>query len=56
MKDYVILMTLSPVDFAGAGKLKAIKNGDYEVLDFGDSNWVDNPPHTGKETKKLSIG
>ncbi len=24
MKDYVILMTLSPVDFAVAGKLKAI--------------------------------
>ena len=29
---------------------KAIKNGDYEVLDFGDSSLVKfNPPHTGKE-------
>ena len=32
---------------------KAIKNGGYEVLDFGDSNWVDNPPHTGKEKTTL---
>ena len=32
---------------------ESIKNGDYEVLDFGDSSWVNNPPHTGREKTKL---
>lgn len=33
---------------------KAIKNGDYEVLDFGDSSLVkSNPPYTGKEKTDL---
>ncbi len=32
---------------------EAIKNGDYEVLDFGDSSWVHNPPKTGREKTKL---
>ena len=32
---------------------EAIKNGDYEVADFGDSNWKHNPPHTGKEKTAL---
>jgi hypothetical protein len=32
---------------------EAIKNGDYEVLDFGDSNCDDNPPHTGKVKRTL---
>ena len=33
---------------------EAIKNGDYEVLDFGDSSLVkSNPPHTGKEKTTL---
>lgn len=32
---------------------EAIKNGDYEVLDFGDSHWVNNPPKTGREKTKL---
>jgi len=33
---------------------KSIKNGDYEVLDFGDSKWEHNPPHTGREKTELS--
>lgn len=32
---------------------EAIKNGDYEVVDFGDSNWVHNPPKTGRTKTKL---
>ena len=32
---------------------EAIKNGDYEVADFGDSNRVDNPPYTGQEKTML---
>jgi hypothetical protein len=32
---------------------ESIKNGDYEVLDFGDSNWKHNPPHSGKEKTEL---
>ena len=33
---------------------EAIKNGDYEVVDFGDSSLVkSNPPHTGKEKTTL---
>ena len=32
---------------------EAIKNGDYEVLEFGDSNRKHNPPHTGKEKIQL---
>ena len=32
---------------------EAIKNGDYEVADFGDSNRKHNPPHTGKEKTTL---
>jgi hypothetical protein len=34
---------------------KAIKNGDYEVLDFGDGTELrkSNPPHTGKEKTTL---
>jgi hypothetical protein len=32
---------------------EAIKNGDYEVLEFGDSNRKHNPPHTGKEKTQL---
>lgn len=27
---------------------EALKNGNYEVADFGDSHWVDNPPHSGR--------
>ena len=30
-----------------------IKNGDYEVLDFDDESWIDNPPHSGKEKTTL---
>ena len=32
---------------------EAIKNGDYEVVDFGDSNRKHNPPHTGREKTTL---
>ena len=32
---------------------EAIKNGDYEVADFGDSNREHNPPHSGKEKTTL---
>ena len=32
---------------------EAIKNGDYEVADFGDSNRVDNHPHSDKEKTML---
>ena len=33
---------------------EAIKNGDYEVVDFGDSSLVkSNTPHTGKEKTTL---
>lgn len=35
--------------------LENIKNGDYDVVDFGDSSLVkSNPPHTGKE--KIELG
>jgi hypothetical protein len=30
-----------------------IKNGDYEVADFGDSNLVGTPPNTGKTKTTL---
>ena len=46
----------TPIFDIVSGLLKmneAIKNGDYEVLDFGDSSWVNNPPHTGREKTKL---
>ena len=32
---------------------EAIKNGNYEVADFGDSNRKHNPPHSGKEKTAL---
>ena len=32
---------------------EAIKNGDYEVLEFGDSNRKHNPPHSGQEKTQL---
>jgi len=32
---------------------ESIKNGDYEVVDFGDSNRKHNPPHTGREKTTL---
>jgi hypothetical protein len=32
---------------------ESIKNGDYEVVDFGDSNRKHNPPHSGKEKTTL---
>ena len=32
---------------------ESIKNGDYEVLDFGDLRWKHNPPHSGKEKVTL---
>ena len=32
---------------------EVIKNGDYEVADFGDSNRKHNPPHSGKEKTAL---
>lgn len=32
---------------------EAIKNGDYEVVEFDDSSWAHNPPKTGKEKTKL---
>ena len=32
---------------------EAIKNGDYEVADFGDSNRKHNPPNTGQEKTTL---
>jgi hypothetical protein len=34
---------------------EAIKNGDYEVLEFGDGTELrkSNPPHTGKEKTTL---
>jgi hypothetical protein len=34
---------------------EAIKNGDYEVLDFGDGTELrkSNPPHSGKEKTTL---
>jgi hypothetical protein len=30
-----------------------IKKGNYEVVDFGDSTLVDNPPNTGKPKTSL---
>jgi hypothetical protein len=34
--------------------LENIKNGDYDVVDFGDSSLVkSNPPDTGKEKTEL---
>ena len=32
---------------------EAIKNGNYEVADFEDLDWRDNPPHSGKEKTTL---
>ena len=33
---------------------EAIKNGNYEVADFGDLDWRDNnPPHSGREKTML---
>jgi hypothetical protein len=32
---------------------ESIKNGNYEVVDFGDSNRKHNPPHTGKTKRTL---
>lgn len=32
---------------------EAIKKGDYEILDFGDSSLINNPPVTGRPKTKL---
>lgn len=32
---------------------EAIKNGDYEIVDFDDEAEFGNPPHTGREKKTL---
>jgi len=32
---------------------EAIKNGNYEVADFGDRDWKHNPPHSGREKTML---
>jgi hypothetical protein len=32
---------------------EAMKNGDYEVLDFGDASWEHNPPNTGRTKTTL---
>jgi hypothetical protein len=32
---------------------EAIKNGNYEVADFDDLDWSDNPPHSGREKTTL---
>ena len=32
---------------------KAIEDGKVTPLDFGDLNWRDNPPHSGKEKTTL---
>lgn len=32
---------------------EAIKNGDYEVADFGDSNRKHKPPHSGRQKTTL---
>jgi hypothetical protein len=34
--------------------MQNLKDGDYEVVDFGDSNAKHNPPHSGRE--KTTIG
>ena len=46
----------TPIFDIVSGLLKmneAIKNGDYEVLDFGDSSWKHNPPNTGRTKTTL---
>jgi hypothetical protein len=32
---------------------EAIKNGNYEAVDFEDLDWEHNPPHSGKEKTTL---